>query len=184
MGCEGALVRPCFPATSSPPQMEGYPVTCSHVNRVPVSHIYGLSYPTSSACVYQILLVKLSCCGPLPHHIPTMPLNNARPALSRSISSSGSMPGSRPFSIAIPARLATESRHFPKPRGFLADKGPFPFRERATSYESIHSASISRSMPGSNSAELEMLRTKTVEQKRKIESLQRAISELVGERGQ
>ncbi|KAL3448190.1 hypothetical protein BJX65DRAFT_307467 [Aspergillus insuetus] len=108
---------------------------------------------------------------------------NARPALSRSLSSSSSIPGSRPFSIAIPARLANESRLPPQPRGYLAEKGPFPFRERATSYESIHTASVSGS-GSSSSAEVEMLRVKNVEQRRKIEALQRAMSELVKERGQ
>ncbi|KAL3486052.1 hypothetical protein BJX62DRAFT_242381 [Aspergillus germanicus] len=105
---------------------------------------------------------------------------NARPALNRSLSSSGSIPGSRPFSIAIPARLANESRLPVRPRGYLAEKGPFPFRERATSYESIHTASVSKS----SSLEVETLRVKNSEQRRKIEALQRAMSELVGERGQ
>ncbi|KAL3458290.1 hypothetical protein BJX64DRAFT_292332 [Aspergillus heterothallicus] len=105
-----------------------------------------------------------------------MSLNSARPALNRSVSSSGgNVSGSRPFSIAIPARLANESRLLATPRGFLAETGPFPFRERATSYESIHTASIAGSCSGSNPAELEMLRRKTVEQRSKIESLQKAM---------
>ncbi|KAL2867647.1 uncharacterized protein BJX67DRAFT_380598 [Aspergillus lucknowensis] len=100
-----------------------------------------------------------------------MPFSNARPALQRSLATS-----SRPFSIAIPARLANESRLPPKPRGFLAEKGRFPFRERIPSYESIHSsASASALTRGAASGELEMLRRKTVEQRGKIEASQRAM---------
>ncbi|KAL2797222.1 hypothetical protein BJX66DRAFT_335128 [Aspergillus keveii] len=101
----------------------------------------------------------------------------ARPALNRSLSSSSSISGGRPFSIAIPARLANESRLLLQPRGYLAEKGPFPFRERATSYESIHTASVSASGL-SSSADVETLRAKNPEQRRKIEALQRAMSEL------
>ncbi|KAL2857256.1 hypothetical protein BJY01DRAFT_202497 [Aspergillus pseudoustus] len=113
-----------------------------------------------------------------------MSLNGARPALNRSLSSSGGHPGSRPFTIAIPARLKNEPRLPSTPRGFLAEKGPFPFRERTTSYESIHTASVAGSTSASSFAELEMLKKKMVEQRGKIESLQRAMLELVSERGQ
>ncbi|KAJ0417266.1 hypothetical protein BJY00DRAFT_316047 [Aspergillus carlsbadensis] len=107
---------------------------------------------------------------------------SARPALNRSLPSSGSIPGRRLFSIAIPARLANESRLPARPRGFLAEKGPFPFRERATSYERIHTASVS-GLGSSSSAEVEMLRVQNSEQTGKIEALQRAMSELVGKGG-
>ncbi|OGM48888.1 hypothetical protein ABOM_003181 [Aspergillus bombycis] len=49
--------------------------------------------------------------------------------LARALTQSNTM---RPFSIAIPARLANEWMHMPKPRGFLAEKDTTPRQE--TSY--------------------------------------------------
>ncbi|PIG88697.1 hypothetical protein AARAC_000556 [Aspergillus arachidicola] len=46
--------------------------------------------------------------------------------LARARSQSNTM---RPFSIAIPARLANEWMHMPKPNGFLAEKDTTPRQE-------------------------------------------------------
>ncbi|KAE8325403.1 hypothetical protein BDV39DRAFT_206942 [Aspergillus sergii] len=46
--------------------------------------------------------------------------------LARARSQSNTM---RPFSIAIPARLANEWMHLPKPNGFLAEKDITPRQE-------------------------------------------------------
>ncbi|KAL4885735.1 hypothetical protein BJY04DRAFT_213938 [Aspergillus karnatakaensis] len=112
-----------------------------------------------------------------------MSLNTARPTLHRSLTAPGRNQ-SRPFSIAIPARLANDSYRSPKPLGYLAEKGRFPFRERAPSYESVRLQSSGVEGVKGGNAEVEMLREKTVEQRRKIEALQRTVSELVaGEKG-
>ncbi|OJJ07558.1 hypothetical protein ASPVEDRAFT_46851 [Aspergillus versicolor CBS 583.65] len=93
-----------------------------------------------------------------------MPLLKAsRPALQQVTASSQA----RPFSLSIPARLATEFRP-PTPRGYLAEKGSFPFQERATSYEEV----ISRSTAASSASEAAMLRRQAADQKRKIDVLQ------------
>ncbi|KAB8250640.1 hypothetical protein F9C07_11404 [Aspergillus flavus] len=53
-------------------------------------------------------------------------LMQASRPLARARSKSNTM---RPFSIAIPARLANEWMHMPKPRGFLAEKDTTPRQE-------------------------------------------------------
>ncbi|KAL4905503.1 hypothetical protein BDW74DRAFT_152730 [Aspergillus multicolor] len=72
-------------------------------------------------------------------------LTATRPTLQRVLSGSGSsLQHHRPLSIAIPARLA--GKHNPrsqKPRGFLAEKGPFKFQQRVISYEELISPSRS-----------------------------------------
>ncbi|KAL5342137.1 hypothetical protein BJX70DRAFT_395111 [Aspergillus crustosus] len=82
----------------------------------------------------------------------------------------------RDFTVAMPARLV--NKHHPlKPRGFLAEKGPFQFRERAPSYESVRTQTTNAE---DGYAEMEMLRAKVVEQRRTIEALQRTVSDLAG----
>ncbi|KAL2823836.1 hypothetical protein BDW59DRAFT_162998 [Aspergillus cavernicola] len=82
---------------------------------------------------------------------------------------------SRPFSLTIPARQANTIRLTPKPRGFLADKGPFPYTPWTRSYEDIF-------LRGSESREIDTLMSETVEQERRIEGLERRVSDLVGGR--
>ncbi|KAL4912868.1 hypothetical protein BDW62DRAFT_193693 [Aspergillus aurantiobrunneus] len=91
----------------------------------------------------------------------------SRPVLQQSITATAS--SQRLFSISIPARLANESRS-QTPRGYLAEKGPFPFQQRATSYEEVISRSSGAS--SASNSELAMLRSQTVEQQRKIDVLQ------------
>ncbi|KAL3469929.1 hypothetical protein BJX99DRAFT_240360 [Aspergillus californicus] len=103
----------------------------------------------------------------------------SRPSLRRSVT----VPN-RPISIVVPARLANESRLPSKPCGFLAEKGRFPYRERALSCDStqLREADLG---PGLDlEEEVEVLKGKVAEQKGVIEGLQRKISEIVvGERG-
>ncbi|KAL4784996.1 hypothetical protein BJX76DRAFT_325750 [Aspergillus varians] len=106
-----------------------------------------------------------------------MPLIKAsRPALQQTLAVTA--PSQiRPLSISTPARLANKSR-VQIPRGYLAEKGPFPFQQRATSYEELMERRTSSSSSESGS-ELAMLRRQAVEQKRKIEVLQGTISDLL-----
>ncbi|KAL4758934.1 uncharacterized protein BDW70DRAFT_140791 [Aspergillus foveolatus] len=119
-----------------------------------------------------------------------MSLNAARPTLQRSLSSSSALQQHhRTFSIAVPARYATQtsnntlSQSQPQtPRGFLAEKGPFKFQQRAISYEEVVSRSRSNENATENIAaasELATLRKRTEEQKKTIGVLQGTISELL-----
>ncbi|KAL4972934.1 hypothetical protein BDW66DRAFT_143182 [Aspergillus desertorum] len=117
-----------------------------------------------------------------------MPLSATRPTLQRSLSSSSGstlQQHHRPFSIAVPARLGTQisnNLRSPEqtPRGFLAEKGPFKFQQRAISYEEVVSRSQIRSKGNETenmdmaaaSEELSMLRKRAEEQKKTIEVLQ------------
>ncbi|KAL4813832.1 hypothetical protein BDW67DRAFT_167352 [Aspergillus spinulosporus] len=123
-----------------------------------------------------------------------MSLNATRPTLQRSLtSSSGSalQQHHRPYSIAVPARFATQTSNNSRsqsqsqmPRGFLAEKGPFKFQQRAISYEEVVSRSRSNENVTENlnmpaASELAMLRKRTEEQKKTIGVLQGAISDLL-----
>ncbi|KAL4751061.1 hypothetical protein BDW72DRAFT_193328 [Aspergillus terricola var. indicus] len=111
-----------------------------------------------------------------------MSLNATRPTLQRSLSSSSSsalQQHHRPFSIAVPARLATQTSNITRsqpqtPCGFLAEKGPFRFQQRAISYEEVVSRSRSYENATENmntpaaSEELATLRKRTEEQRKTI----------------
>ncbi|KAL4990742.1 hypothetical protein BDW68DRAFT_153791 [Aspergillus falconensis] len=115
-----------------------------------------------------------------------MSLNTTRPSLQRSLSSNSSSTFQqyhRPFSIAVPARLATHTSNIPRsqtqtPRGFLAEKGPFKFQQRAMSYEEVVSRSRSRGNENETehmeaaSEELAILRKRAEEQRKTIGVLQ------------
>ncbi|KAL4736974.1 hypothetical protein BDV11DRAFT_172406 [Aspergillus similis] len=114
-----------------------------------------------------------------------MSVNAARPTFQRSLSSSSSalQQHHRPFSIAVPARFATQtsnsSRSQPQtPRGFLAEKGSFKFQQRAISYEDVVSRSRSNENARENTnmaatlEELATLRQRNEEQSKTIGVLQ------------
>ncbi|KAL4946565.1 hypothetical protein BDV06DRAFT_218281 [Aspergillus oleicola] len=96
-------------------------------------------------------------------------LNASRPVLQ----TTKAITATRSFSVAVPARLAVVSQN-QSPRGYLAEKGAFPFQQRATSFEEV----ISRS-ENSEAAELMNLRSENAEQQRRIEVLQGTIASLL-----
>ncbi|KAL4998932.1 hypothetical protein BDV10DRAFT_166059 [Aspergillus recurvatus] len=122
-----------------------------------------------------------------------MSLNAARPTLQRSLSSrSGSTfeQHHRLFSIAVPARLARQTSSNARsqtqtPCGFLAEKGPFKFQQRAISYEEVVSRSRSNETETEHMnmaaalKELAMLRKRAEEQRKTIGVLQGTISDLL-----
>ncbi|KAL4864432.1 hypothetical protein BDV12DRAFT_201125 [Aspergillus spectabilis] len=98
--------------------------------------------------------------------------NLSRPTLQRTLTTPILIQAQK-FSIAIPSRIATEYRP-PKLHGYLAEKGPFPFRERAPSYESVRLQNTGVEGEG-EFADVETLKRKVVEQRRTIEALQRTM---------
>ncbi|KAL4789608.1 hypothetical protein BDV19DRAFT_373770 [Aspergillus venezuelensis] len=96
-------------------------------------------------------------------------LNASRPAFQ----STKALTSSRSFSVSTPARLAVTAQN-QSPHGYLAEKGAFPFHQRAPSFEEV----ISRS-ENSEAAELMNLRSENAEQARKIEVLQGTIASLL-----
>ncbi|KAL4925001.1 uncharacterized protein BDV17DRAFT_273245 [Aspergillus undulatus] len=101
------------------------------------------------------------------------PIAASRPALIHTLTATST----RPFSVAVPARLAHKFR-YQSPRGYLAEKGAFPFQQRAVSFDEV----MSRSTPA-ELEELMELRSQATQQKRKIEILQGTISRLLAGEG-